>query len=125
MLRYGLRSQEKVCGSINKLDLYRTYIGWKGIAHLREMPHKHFYQLSYLDVSHCNLDDRALYFLSDIILHMMPSLKYLDISSNPAGGNGTRKLLQTLANTSHLQTLEMGKVLIGCGVRFYSTGAVA
>ncbi len=113
MLVYGLKSQEEVLGSIDFLKLKSNSIGREGMAHLRELPHKVLQQLSRLDLIECKLDGTALDLLSDIT-PTMTSLKHLNIDYNPAGDGGTVKLLQSLGTTSHLHTLEMGGVPIGC-----------
>ncbi len=113
MLLCGLSSQEEVCGTIDTLVLTHSHIGREGMAHVKEMPRRLLQQLSHLDMFYCRLDGTALDLLSEIT-RTMTSLEYLNIGGNPAGDGGMVKLLQTLATTSHLHTLHMRGVTIGC-----------
>ncbi len=112
-LAYGLRSQDEVCGSIDRLDLSCNSIGQEGMAHLRKFPDSLFQQLSHLEVHQCRLDGSALGLLAETI-PAMTHLELLDIGGNPAGDGGTAKLLQSLATASRLHTLNMVGLPIAC-----------
>ncbi len=51
-------------GSIDSLDLSTNLIGWEGMAHFKEMPHKLLQQLSHMSFN-CQLDGMALDLLSE------------------------------------------------------------
>ncbi len=113
MLMCGLRFQEKVCGSIDSLDLSFNPIGREGMAHLKEMPYRLLQYFFHLHIHYCQLDGTALDLLSEITT-TMTSLKDLNIGGNPAVNGGTVNLLQSAATASHLHTLDMGAVPICC-----------
>ena len=113
MLVCGLKSKEKVQGSIKELNMCGNPIKWEGVAHLKKMPHQVWQQMSKLDLAWCELNRAALDLLSDII-PIMTSLKHLHISGNPAGQGGTVKLLQALGDLHSLHTLGMADINIGC-----------
>ncbi len=73
------------------------------------MPHKILQELSHLE---SELDSAALDVLSDVI-PITSTLKYLNISGNPAQGDRAAKCLQSLSTVSHLHTLALVNVFIG------------
>lgn len=81
-------------------------VGVKGVAHLKALPHKILQGMSYLDVSNCKLDSKALDLLSSVV-PIMTKLKELNIGDNPAGHGGTVTLLRALSEAKRLHSLNM------------------
>lgn len=130
MLVYGLRSlkhvvpnwwflrkpekppDEAVQGSIVHLDLSFTGIAQNGLAHLRKIPYNLPWQLTHLELAHCQLDGKALDDLASMI-HSMFNLTLLDIGGNPVAENEMVRLIHSLEDLGRLQTLSMHHIPLG------------
>ena len=113
MLVAGLKSRPVVSGTIRELDLSDNPIKQEGVAHLKELPHTIFLNISKLSLSSCHLDASALDHFADVAPDIV-KLEELAIVGNPVGDGGAVKLLHALSHLNNLRVLKMDHTPLGC-----------